>query len=263
MQTFISFHTCQPLQNSKRYKKQQLLYGANNITLRDTNTIFRSNNEIMLTFLVYHPHVAINWGDLKLANSNLYLYMFFNFHSFNSSYFLLADSDWHLFFGLSSSANRSHVNTFQFGPMFQNLVDNKIKYFLNVLHCDQNELNTRAFYRFVYFLCLFQGRNQRSMQSRSNSIVFEEFQCWFNNKHKIVIFPQTKKTLFCCCCCCSAYLFSCHRTASDANLLDDPHTFHYQDYFLIGGIRTCLGGYDDPMFLWISSNSCPLNLLLV
>ena len=67
----------------------------------------------------------------------------------------------------------------------------------------------------------------------------------------------------CCCCCCSAYLSSCHRTASDANLLDDPHTFHHQDYFVIGGIRTCLGVSDDPMFLWISSNSCPLNLLLV
>ena len=32
---------------------------------------------------------------------------------------------------------------------------------------------------------------------------------------------------------------------------------------MIGGIRTCLGVSDDPMFLWISSNSCPLNLLLV
>ena len=64
-------------------------------------------------------------------------------------------------------------------------------------------------------------------------------------------------------CCCSAYLSSCHRTASDANLLDDPHTFHYNDYFVIGGIRTCLGVSDDPMLLWISSNSCPLNLLLV
>ena len=66
-----------------------------------------------------------------------------------------------------------------------------------------------------------------------------------------------------CCCCCSAYLSSCHRTASDANLLDDPHTFHYQDYIVIGRIRTCLGVSDDAMFLWISSNSCPLNLLLV
>ena len=65
------------------------------------------------------------------------------------------------------------------------------------------------------------------------------------------------------CCCCGAYLSSCHQTASDANLLDDPHTFHYQDYFVIGGIRTCLGVSDDLMFLWISSNSCPLNLLLV
>ena len=66
-----------------------------------------------------------------------------------------------------------------------------------------------------------------------------------------------------CCYYCSAYLSSCHRTASDVNLLDDPHTFHYNDYFVIGGIRTCLGVSDDPMFLWISSNSLPLNLLLV
>ena len=32
---------------------------------------------------------------------------------------------------------------------------------------------------------------------------------------------------------------------------------------MIGGIRTSLGVSDDPMFLWISSNSCLLNLLLV
>ena len=32
---------------------------------------------------------------------------------------------------------------------------------------------------------------------------------------------------------------------------------------MIGEIRTSLGVSDDPMFLWISSNSCPLNLLLV
>ena len=75
--------------------------------------------------------------------------------------------------------------------------------------------------------------------------------------------PASSKLGKSCCCCCSAYLFSCHRTVSDANLLDDPHTFHYQDYFVIGEIRTCIGVSDDPMFLWISSNSCPLNLLLV
>ena len=28
------------------------------------------------------------------------------------------------------------------------------------------------------------------------------------------------------------------------------------------GIRTCLGVSSDPMFLWISSNFCPINLLL-
>ena len=65
-----------------------------------------------------------------------------------------------------------------------------------------------------------------------------------------------------CCCCCSALLSSCHGTASDANFLDDLHTFHFNDYFVIGGIHTCIGVSDDPMFLWIS-NSCPLNLLLV
>ena len=32
---------------------------------------------------------------------------------------------------------------------------------------------------------------------------------------------------------------------------------------MIGGIRTCLGVSDDPIFFWIASNSCPLNLLLV
>ena len=66
-----------------------------------------------------------------------------------------------------------------------------------------------------------------------------------------------------CCCCCCAYLSSCYRTASDANLLDDSNTFHCNDYFLVGGIRTCLEVSDDPMFLWISSNSYPLNLRLV
>ena len=46
-------------------------------------------------------------------------------------------------------------------------------------------------------------------------------------------------------------------------ILDVPRTFHCKDYFVVGGIRTCLGVSSDPMFLWISSNSCPLNLLLV
>ena len=58
-------------------------------------------------------------------------------------------------------------------------------------------------------------------------------------------------------------LSSCHVKASKANLLDNPHSFHCNDYFIFGGIHTCLGVFDDPMFLWISLNSCPLNLLLV
>ena len=32
---------------------------------------------------------------------------------------------------------------------------------------------------------------------------------------------------------------------------------------MIGGIRTCLGVSSDPMFLWVSPNFCPLNLLLI
>ena len=41
-------------------------------------------------------------------------------------------------------------------------------------------------------------------------------------------------------------------------------SFHYNDYFVIGGIGTSLGGvFNDPKFLWISSNFCPMNLLLV
>ena len=45
--------------------------------------------------------------------------------------------------------------------------------------------------------------------------------------------------------------------------LDDRHTFYCIDYFVLGEIRTCLGASSDPMFPWILSNSCPLNLLRV
>ena len=45
--------------------------------------------------------------------------------------------------------------------------------------------------------------------------------------------------------------------------VDDPHTFYCDNYFVLGGICTCLGVSSDPMFLWISLNSCPRNLLLV
>ena len=50
------------------------------------------------------------------------------------------------------------------------------------------------------------------------------------------------QSIICCCsCCCSPYLSSCHWTTPDANLLDNPHTFHCIDYFVIGGIRTSSG----------------------
>ena len=44
--------------------------------------------------------------------------------------------------------------------------------------------------------------------------------------------------------------------------MKDPSTF-WVDYYVLGGISTCSGVFRDPMFLWISSNSFPLNLLLV
>ena len=46
-------------------------------------------------------------------------------------------------------------------------------------------------------------------------------------------------------------------------LLTDPRSFYCNNYFVLEVIRTCLGVSSDPMFLWISSNSCPLNLLFV
>ena len=53
------------------------------------------------------------------------------------------------------------------------------------------------------------------------------------------------------------------RQRQTLTLLDDLHTFHCSDYFVLGGIRACLGVPSYPMLLWISSNSCSLNLLLV
>ena len=95
------------------------------------------------------------------------------------------------------------------------------------------------------------------------SFCFTQYRLYFSTSYIALSFIMCLYFNNGCYCCCSAYLSYCHWTASDANLLDDPHTFHYQDYFVIGGIRTCFGVSDDPMFLWISSNSCPLNLLLV
>ena len=45
--------------------------------------------------------------------------------------------------------------------------------------------------------------------------------------------------------------------------LDDPHTFHCGNLLVFEEIPICLGVFHDPMFLWIYSNSCQLNLLLV
>ena len=52
------------------------------------------------------------------------------------------------------------------------------------------------------------------------------------------------------------------RQCQTINIAQSAH-FHCYNYFVAGGIRTCLGVSSDQMLLWISSNSCPLNLLLV
>ena len=47
------------------------------------------------------------------------------------------------------------------------------------------------------------------------------------------------------------------------HLCYDPHTFHCNNCFVFRGILVCLKVFSDTMLSWISSNSCPLNLLLV
>ena len=63
--------------------------------------------------------------------------------------------------------------------------------------------------------------------------------------------------------CFSAYLSSSHRTVSGANYWTIRALLYCNDYFVLGGIGYCLVVFSDPMFLWISSNSCLLNFLLV
>ena len=46
-------------------------------------------------------------------------------------------------------------------------------------------------------------------------------------------------------------------------MLDDLRTFHYDNYTVFKRIFTSLGVSGNPMFWWIFSNSCPMNLLLV
>ena len=66
-------------------------------------------------------------------------------------------------------------------------------------------------------------------------------------------------------CCSSRCLFLLLSPDSvRCQLLNDRRTFHCYDYFIIGGIRTCLLGVScNPMLLWISLPSCSLNFLLV
>ena len=48
-----------------------------------------------------------------------------------------------------------------------------------------------------------------------------------------------------------------------ALIIERSTHFHCNDYFVAGEICHSLEVSNDPMFLWISSNSCSLNLLLV
>ena len=60
-------------------------------------------------------------------------------------------------------------------------------------------------------------------------------------------------------------LHFCPHVAGQRQLLYDRHSFHCDNYFVIAGIRTCLGVSSDTMVPWISENSCPrpLDFLLV
>ena len=70
-----------------------------------------------------------------------------------------------------------------------------------------------------------------------------------------------------CCCCCSIfnayiqYLSSCRRTAADAKYWTICTLFIAMTTSWLE--ESCLGVSNDPMLQWISSNSCPLNVLLV
>ena len=64
--------------------------------------------------------------------------------------------------------------------------------------------------------------------------------------------------LFVCC-----IFFSLLQDSGKRKLLDDPYTFHCDNYFGFGGIRSCLSVSYDPMLAWIHSNSCPINFLLL
>ena len=63
---------------------------------------------------------------------------------------------------------------------------------------------------------------------------------------------------------CYAKLSSCSTDSFRRQLLDDPHACLCDNYFVFVGICTSLRVFlVIQLFLWISSNSCPLNLLLV
>ena len=60
-----------------------------------------------------------------------------------------------------------------------------------------------------------------------------------------------------------AHLSTCHRSASDTNLLDDPHMFCSDKYLVFKGIQTCSGASSDLVLRVFFSNSSSLNLPLI
>ena len=62
-------------------------------------------------------------------------------------------------------------------------------------------------------------------------------------------------------CCCYLPVTWPRVSLCSVRLLDDRHTFHCNDYFVLFFEFTPVQEF--PLFLWISSNSCPLNSLFV
>ena len=114
--------------------------------------------------------------------------------------------------------------------------------------------------------CVQQDVENKPRKERSHPLASDYDITNSNCMHKFrqfFLLEQNFKNTHICRCCC-AYLFSCHQTSSGANywMIHLPFSA-MTTYFVIGGIPTCSGLSDDPMFLRISSKFCPLNLLLV
>ena len=66
------------------------------------------------------------------------------------------------------------------------------------------------------------------------------------------------------CYCCIAYLSSSYRETTDTIIIGESQTFHFNDYFVLKGIRTCLRNLSDPINVRVVFvESCPRTLLFV